>query len=118
VSEPGIEGVLAELGCSPSRSQPARSEGPANLAGTDFLRLAHTVFRFDQATIDLNTSLAEVSAAQDVMKDELDGISELNEEIALKLQLILIRQMKVITTLSNVMKKISDTEDTIVQNFK
>jgi hypothetical protein len=116
--QPGVGSVLAELGCPPSQAQPVPSEGPANLAGTDFLTLAQAVFRFDQATVDLKRSLVEVSAAQDAMKDDLDSVSDLSEEVLLKLQLIVDRQMKVLSILSNIMKKITDTEDTIVQNLK
>src|SRR5690349_3157833 len=116
--QPGIGGELGELGCSRSRSQPAASDGSANLAGAHFLRLAQAVFTFDLATGGLQRSLAEVSGAQDAMKDELDSLSGLSEEEELRLQLVMDRLAKFMNTLSNVTKRNSDTQNAIVQNFK
>ena len=83
-----------------------------------FLRLAQAVFTFDLATGGLQRSLAEVSGAQDAMKDELDSLSGLSEEEELRLQLVMDRLAKFMNTLSNVTKRISDTQNAIVQNFK
>jgi len=52
------------------------------------------------------------------MKDELDSLSGLSEEEELRLQLVMDRLAKFMNTLSNVTKRISDTQNAIVQNFK
>ena len=57
--------------------------------------------------------------------DELDSIlaqysrsNELSEELSLKLQMTMDRRAKFISTLSQMMKKISSTQDILVQNLK
>jgi hypothetical protein len=47
-----------------------------------------------------------------------DDISEISEELSLKLQMAMDRKSKFISTLSQIMKKISTTQDTLVQNIK
>lgn len=73
--------------------------------------------------------LAEVlSAAAEELDDEaLDaiaggggrgGMNEMSEMTSLRLQMTMDRRSKFISTLSNIMKKISSTQDTIVSNIK
>lgn len=51
-------------------------------------------------------------------KNDLDSLSELGEMESLRLQMAMDRQSKTISTLSNIMKKVSDTNATIMQNLK
>jgi len=59
-----------------------------------------------------------VAASADIMKNKLDSMSEMNEMTSLRLQMMMDRRSKFIATLSNIMKKISSTQDTLVQNLK
>jgi len=46
------------------------------------------------------------------------GTSELGEELSLRLQMAMDRTSKMMSMLSNVMKKVSDTSSGITQNLK
>jgi hypothetical protein len=48
----------------------------------------------------------------------LDGLNEMSEMTSLRLQLTMDRRSKIIQTLSNIMKKIGTTQETLVQNIK
>ena len=61
---------------------------------------------------------AEVDAAADQMKSELDSMSELGETESLRLQMAMDRLSKLMSTLSNMLKKADDTQQGIVQNMK
>jgi hypothetical protein len=98
--------------------EPTPPDWPADLAGARYLGLAQAIFRFDQATRDLEKGLAETSVTLDAIKTHLDTLSELGEVEALELQMEMDRRSKFIETLSNIMKKISTTADTQVQNLK
>ena len=52
------------------------------------------------------------------MKGKLKGMNEMSEMTTLRLQMTMDRRSKFISTLSNIMKKISTTQDTLVQNIK
>jgi hypothetical protein len=47
-----------------------------------------------------------------------DSTSEVNEMDLLRTQTAMARQSQVIQTLSNLMKKVSSTSDSIIQNLK
>jgi hypothetical protein len=64
-----------------------------------------------------------LSAAGDTFEDsaksqQLDGMNEMSEMTSLRLQMTMDRRSKFISTLSQMMKKISTTQDTLVQNMK
>ncbi len=59
----------------------------------------------------LDAELAEIG-------DDLDGASELSEGESLRLQMMMDRLSKLMSTLSNVLKKCADTSSQIVQNLK
>jgi len=52
------------------------------------------------------------------MKNDLDNMSEMGETESLRLQMAMDRLSKMMSTLSNLMKKISDTSSGITQNIK
>ena len=60
----------------------------------------------------------QLRAIEDDLKGKLDGMSEMSEMTSMRLQMMMDRRSKFISTLSNIMKKISTTQDTIVQNLK
>ena len=61
---------------------------------------------------------AEMSAVVDQMKADLDAMSELGETESLRLQMAMDRMSKMMSTLSNILKKISCTASQITQNLK
>ena len=60
--------------------------------------------------------LAEV--AQILTVPKLNGMNEMSEMTSLRLQMTMDRRSKFISSLSNIMKKISTTQDILVQNIK
>jgi methylthioribose-1-phosphate isomerase len=61
---------------------------------------------------------AELDASVDQMKSDLDSMSEMSEEQSLRLQMAMDRVSKTMETLSNMLKKMSDTAEGITQNIK
>lgn len=59
-----------------------------------------------------------MKSLEDDLKGKLDGMSEMSEMTSLRLQLAMDKKSKFMSTLSNVMKKISTTQDLLVQNIK
>lgn len=70
----------------------------------------------------VNDSIAlvkkDVDAIVDSMKNDLDNMSEMGETESLRLQMAMDRINKMMSTLSNILKKISDTQQSITQNLK
>lgn len=60
----------------------------------------------------------DIKAMTDKMKNDLDSMSEMGEMESLRLQSAMDRKSKMMSTLSNILKKISQTADQIVQNLK
>jgi hypothetical protein len=83
----------------------------------DLLARAEMV-RANYAPIEGQPSRAELDTSIDQMKNDLDSMSEMGEVESLRLQMAMDRISKMMTTLSNVLKKISETQNTIVQNMK
>jgi len=63
-------------------------------------------------------SYEQLVMIQDGLKDQLDSLSEMSQMTSLRLQMAMDRRSKYTETLSNLMKKISATADTLVQNLK
>jgi hypothetical protein len=62
--------------------------------------------------------IGQLRAINDDLKGKLDSMNEMSEMSSLRLQMMMDRRSKFISTLSNIMKKISTTQDTLVQNLK
>jgi len=62
--------------------------------------------------------VSQLVAVQEDLKGKLDGMNELSELTSLRLQMLMDRRSKMISTLSNIMKKMSSTQDAVVQNIK
>jgi hypothetical protein len=58
---------------------------------------------------------AVIAAVQEQLKDQLDSMSEMT---SIRLQMAMDRRAKFVEALSNIMKKIDSTSETIVQNLK
>ena len=64
------------------------------------------------------TDISILESIRDDLRDKLDSLSEMGEMESLRLQMIMDRRSKMIQTLSNIMKKMSDTSQSIIQNIK
>jgi len=60
----------------------------------------------------------ELDRMVDEAKSDLDSMSEMGEMESLRLQMAMDRMSKMMSTLSNLLKKISDTSSSIIQNLK
>lgn len=67
---------------------------------------------------EIQVSASEIKEVQDSLKSKLDDMNEMSEMTSLRLQMMMDRRSKSISTLSNIMKKISGTQDSIIQNMK
>jgi hypothetical protein len=61
---------------------------------------------------------AEIDSAVEALRNQRDSISEMGEMDALQMQQAMDRMSKAMSTLSNIMKKASETSQTIIQNMK
>lgn len=71
---------------------------------------------FLSRTFEMNSTL--LNKQIDLIKDKIDSLNELGEMESLRLQMAMDRMSKLMETLSNITKKISDTDSEIVQNLK
>ena len=79
----------------------------------------NNMIRYNLAkTVNTPVSAAESKAIQDSLKGKIDSMNDMSEMTSLRLQMIMDRRSKMISTLSNIMQKIAATQDTIVQNLK
>ncbi len=65
-----------------------------------------------------NMALAELDKYVEEKEQEMDSLGGLSEELSLKIQILMDRRSKIIQTLSTILKKISQTSDTIITNIK
>lgn len=73
----------------------------------------------NQATLSLRPRpKADLDAAIKKAKDNQDSLNELGETESLRLQMAMDRMSKMMSTLSNLLKKVSDTSAGITQNLK
>lgn len=64
------------------------------------------------------TEIGQLQSIRDALEAKLDSMSEMSEMTSLRLQMASDRRSKLMQTLSNIMKKISDTNNAITQNIK
>jgi hypothetical protein len=62
--------------------------------------------------------MADMRTVENDIKGRLDSMNEMSEMTSLRLQMMMDRRSKFISTLSNIMKKVSTTQETITQNLK
>jgi len=67
---------------------------------------------------DSGTTVQGLKTLLDDIKGKLDGMNEMSEMTSLRLQMTMDRRSKFISTLSQMMKKDSTTQDILVQNIK
>lgn len=74
--------------------------------------------RVAEGATTLALELDAARALQDEARQALDALSEMGEMESLRLQMAMDRLSKLMSTLSNMLKKSSDTANAIVQNIK
>lgn len=67
---------------------------------------------------NLSPAVVEFEQLFNNARDKLDNMNEMGEMESLRMQLAMDRYNKIMSTLSNMMKKISKTEEEIIQNLK
>jgi predicted nucleic acid-binding Zn-ribbon protein len=70
------------------------------------------------ATNTVGTAIDPMKDKIDAPKHKLDSMSEMGETESLRLQMAMDRQSKFMQTLSNIMKKMSETQSAIIGNLK
>jgi len=63
-------------------------------------------------------SARQINTEYQNLKDQLDSMSEMGETESLRLQMAMDRTSKFMQALSNIMKKIDQTDDSIIKNLK
>jgi hypothetical protein len=113
-----------------SRSFLFELEGREEFVGAEYPKLLDWLERMirSQAAICAEALRTDTASAQGTLagieqevqqlKNELDSLSDLGETESLRLQMAMDRMSKMMSTLSNILKKISDTAASIVQNLK
>lgn len=64
------------------------------------------------------TSVRQLEAAKDALTGQLDSLSAMGEMESLRLQMAMGRHSRMMSTLSNIMKTMSDTSEAITSNLK
>jgi hypothetical protein len=72
----------------------------------------------DLLTFYVLGEVARILSNEAELRNRLDGMNEMSEMTSLRLQMTMDRRSKFISTLSQIMKKISTTQDILVQNIK
>jgi LysM repeat protein len=100
----------------------AKTGGTSKLVGaTTGLHASTLVAPFNTLHKAMEDSLSTQKAANDLIvsvKNGLDSMSEMGETESLRLQMAMDRLSKMMSTLSNLLKKMSDTADGITRNLR
>ena len=103
------------------REEFVSAESPKLLATLGGMARALVVIRVKELDADSASAqgeLTDLHREMQQLKQELDSLSELGETESLRLQMLMDRMSKMMSTLSNLLKKISDTAQSITQNLK
>jgi len=113
--DPTSERLLAMLAASARGAAVSTGLAPSRVQSLGFMVKA---FAAELAAENLSNQLDQIAQDLVALRSGLDSMSELGETESLRLQMAMDRLSKLMTTLSNVMKKISDTAESITQNLK
>jgi hypothetical protein len=97
------------------------AEVPNLVESIDKLQVSRLRLPFDALQTTIEDALVTQEAANEAIekvKNDIDSISELSEMESLRLQNAMDRMSKLMSTLSNLLKKASDTASGITQNLK
>jgi hypothetical protein len=98
-----------------------RGEVPKLLAAANDLQVIRIGSSLDALTKNVEEgrgAQAEMEKLFNEARSALDSLNELSETQQLRLQMVMDRMSKAFSTLSNIMKKMSDTAEQITQNIK
>jgi hypothetical protein len=114
------DGVGTPTGCFPAVQKCVSGFVPPHgadgvLAQTLLARAAGPLLKLDASE---GPSLSAITQAIAAEKSQLDSLSDLSTTESLRLQMIMDRRSKLEETLSNILKKMSDTASAIVANMK
>ena len=73
---------------------------------------------YNQLVESVTKGKKDMDNAKEIVKNKLDSMSEMGEMESMRLQMAMDRLSKMMSTLSNLLKKISDTASAITQNIK
>lgn len=96
-------------------------DGAKQIHSTGRLQASQLTGPFNTLHKAMKDSLSTHQAASDLVesaKSDLDSMSEMGETESLRLQMAMDRLSKMMSTLSNLLKKVSDTSQSITQNMK
>jgi hypothetical protein len=80
--------------------------------------LAGTASILQDAIKDFYLTMEAMSDVITSLRADIDSVSEMGEMESLRLQMAMDRMSKVMSTLSNILKKMSDTSESIVKSLK
>jgi hypothetical protein len=98
-----------------------RSEMPKLIQAMYELQTSNAIAPVDSILNNIEESLGTTKEVDDLVleiKRDLDSMNKLSEIESLRLQMAMDRLSKLMSTLSNLLKKTSDTASAIVQNIK
>lgn len=100
-------------------AKPAATGAVRNTGSYAVTPAPRTSSRMAQATVTPKPlPKAEFDRRFEVARNDLDAMSEMGEMESLRLQMAMDRMSTMMSTLSNILKKISDTASTITQNIR
>ncbi|MEO8416011.1 MAG: hypothetical protein ABI472_20285 [Ginsengibacter sp.] len=114
VSKPGLDSIKLIL-----KKQPVVHSVNTGIVVQPVKMVPTNAVREKQlTTVSPTVTKEEIGKAEQDIKDKLDTLSEMGETESLRLQMAMDRQSKMMTTLSNLLKKVSDSESSIIRNLK
>ena len=91
---------------------------PADKATSIRKEVMKLYLEYNQFLASVTKGKTGMDNAKKTIQDKLDNMSEMGEMESLRLQMAMDRLSKMMSTLSNLLKKISDTASSITQNIK
>jgi hypothetical protein len=117
----------AKLRDALQRAKSAQGKAGLHLDSLKFLSARTAAFmaytnveavKFQKSRITIKPNQTDLDNQIDQIKNDIDSMSEMGEMESLRLQMAMDRMSKMMSTLSNLLKKISDTAQSITQNLK
>lgn len=104
-----------------AREEFVSTEYPKLLAALGGIARALVVIRAEELganTASAQSALTDLDQEMQQLKRQLDSLGDLSQTDSLRLQNAMDRMSQLMSTLSNILKKISDTAQSITQNLK
>lgn len=96
----------------------AKEAAPSGLTAEQKKTYADEMKKLAESADETDKVVAKLDAGLKDTKANLDSMSEMGETESLRLQMAMDRLSKMMSTLSNLLKKVSDTAQSITQNLK